>query len=439
MRPATRKKALRALIRAGLLLLLTAPLVWGTRAQSQGPAPVDQVSKLTLEECVSLGLQSQPTIAAAQASLGAAQASLQAVERLCLARVLAKDLPIRREQGKLGVMIASAGLVKAEWDTRDAIRRSFFSVLYARAQGKILEDKKEGLIGKLDLYVQLGESKLKQPKAKIERIDVDKLKVQLIFYRAKTIEAKVGEKKARAALREAMGLGCDDVFDIAPRPFPEPDSAIDRQEIIELALSRRGEMAQAALAYQVTGLEIEAQKKKKGLQVKTFAAPGDVHAAPVPQGVSNKEYRPGAVGIEMPPYVVGHKPDRVKRVEQFNARAGAVVAKAQNLLTLEAEAFYYKWLEASQTIQIIKGNVELTKNVLQAAEQKFVTTGTGVDELLRAFGLWDQARAELNHAYFDHAVALAALERVTAGGLRPFDAGFPTAVEFLPAPRNPDQ
>jgi outer membrane protein TolC len=40
------------------------------------------------------------------------------------------------------------------------------------------------------------------------------------------------------------------------------------------------------------------------------------------------------------------------------------------------------------------------------------------EDYLRARTLQDQAQAQLNQATYEHALALAALERVTAGGYR---------------------
>ena len=79
----------------------------------------------------------------------------------------------------------------------------------------------------------------------------------------------------------------------------------NRDEIVALALARRGEMVQVVTAAEVTDLEVAAQDKSFMPRVTTFAFGADIHAHPVPQGISNNEYRPGATGLEMPPSLAG--------------------------------------------------------------------------------------------------------------------------------------
>lgn len=435
MRPAAIRTPLQSM-GPMVIALLMAPTFLSSSVQAQLPASLDQVAKLTLEDCVSLGMQYQPTIAAAQASLAAAQTGLRSVNNLGrMARCLSKDIPIREEQAKRGVMIAGAGLVKAQWDTRYAITRNFYSVIYAREQGKVVND----VVQKLAQDTELASSLTKVKGSKVTTVDVTKLKIHVAIYQAKAVEATVGEQKALAALREAIGVGCDYCLDIDDSAgLPEAVEVPELCDFIAMALHRRGEMAQAALAYQVTGLEVEAQAKKKGLQVKTFAASGDVHASGVPQGVSNKEYRPDAIGLEMPPYASGKKADRVQRTQDFRARAGAVVAKAQNLITLETEAFYYKWREAFLRAGYIEPHVAPAQKLLGQVRALLEGKEAGASEdLIKSYALSWQLRAERNEARYNHVLALAALERVTAGGFRPFPLPAAQPVESLPAPNHP--
>src|SRR5688572_32451858 len=117
----------------GLLLLISAAWVWqAAGAQERIVAPA---TKLNLDQCIQIGLERQPALAAAQASLNAAQSGYQAVTNLPrTARLVARNIPIRIEQSCLGVTIAAAGLQQAEWETRYAVRRTYYSIQYARLQ-----------------------------------------------------------------------------------------------------------------------------------------------------------------------------------------------------------------------------------------------------------------------------------------------------------------
>ncbi len=142
-------------------------------------------------------------------------------------------------------------------------------------------------------------------------------------------------------------------------------------------------MIQSASAVRVTELEVDAQGTSLALTMRTFAAGSDVHAREIPQGVSNKEYRPSAIGLDMPTLLAGHRHDRMERARAFQARAAAVAEKTTNLIRLETEAAFLKWQDAD------------------------------------GITLADQAEAQYNEALYYHALALAALERVTAGGYTP--------------------
>jgi outer membrane protein TolC len=168
----------------------------------------------------------------------------------------------------------------------------------------------------------------------------------------------------------------------------------------------------------VTALEVDAQGKLRGPTGRTFAGSSDVHAKPIPQGVANGEYRPGAIGLEMPATLVGHKGDRIERAQALNDRASAVVDKTNNLVALEVEATYLKWLEAAQKVQGLKDAPKIASKITDDIKKEFDKGKIPGEAILRAQGMEEQIAASYNEGLYLHALALAALERVTAGGYR---------------------
>ncbi len=400
-------------------------VIFGTlvsAARADGPS-----GPLTLTDCVGVGLDNQPAIAAAQASLRAAQTG--GVDNLSfLAVLLSPDLPIRKNQAALGVDIAAAAVDLAEWETRYAITRNYFSVIYAHEQTKVVNDVLENLRSnrkQAEDFVKLGIPPDPKKKQKdVTQNDVDNLTIYIELYEAKKIEAVEGMRKAGAALREAMGVDCHFDLNLLEEPLPDPVSGIDCKEVIAMALDRRGEMMQATLAEQVTSLEVQAQRRLFfKIQTKTFAAGADVHSRPIPQGIANHEYRPYAIGLEMPVFMIGKRLDRVDRTAELNARAGAVVEKTTNLVWLDAEAAFSKWQEAVGRIGHLAKARPLAKKVADLEAKRFNDKAVAVDDLIRSRTLEEQLRAQYNEALYQHALALAGLERVTAGGLRPTYAG----------------
>ncbi len=380
------------------------------------PAAPVTVPALDLQACLALGMQRQPALRAAQASLSAAITAQQALDNLKIG-FLSRDFAIRKEQACVGVTIASAGVAQAEWEARYAITRMYYTVQYARMQ-KIVVDE---LTGKLETSQEKAGKILEvgDPKSKITKIDVDILKLNIRFVRTKQVEADVGILRAIAGLREAIGLGCDEPFVVADQPLPELVPDLNREQLIAVGLAQRAELQQALGAKDLTSLEIAAQHRLlfKPL-ANTFAVAADIHAKPIPQGVANGEYRPGALGLEMPTHLAGKRNDRVQRAGDFDQRAQAVVDKTHNLIALEIDATYLKWKEAFQKSMSLQGADKEALEVANSVQNRFDSGNATGEEILRTRTMVDQARASYNEALFNHALALAALERVTAGGFR---------------------
>ena len=437
---------IRSTLRRGLTLFGHRPKAWilcalgallfaaTGSAQETAPAPVAApvaapVTATNLETCLAIAASRQPALAAARASLAAAESGKRGLDSIRFGGLLSRDLPIRKEQACLGITIAAAGLQQAEWETRYAVARTYWSVLYARAQLSVVDGVIEKLGSSYDKGVRF--VKAGDPNIKVTQVDVDSLALNIIFAKAKRAEVSAGAEKALAALREAIGLSSCDVLVVPDESLPALVEGFDKCSLVQWALTRRGELAQAAATAQVTELEITAQHRLLFRPVtSTFAAGADLHAKQIPQGVANGEFRPGAIPPEMPTTLVGHHPQREERAGDFAARAEAVVEKTRNLISLEVEAAYLKWQEAAEKIKILADAPERAAKTAKTVQGRFDQGATSGEDLIKARTQEDYALAQYNEALFLHAVALATIERVTAGGYR-MPTG-PTAVVLPP-------
>lgn len=400
---------------------LTRPRGWGalllTLALALPASGQTVVPSYTLDDCIHLGLDKQPALAAARASLSAAQTGQGALDRLLLARLVARDLSIRKQQAALGVQIAEQGLAQAEWETRYAVTRNYFSVIYARQQEALAADvirKLSEARNQADKLSKIGDLNIKVNKYDVQNIG---LAHDLMVVQSK--DATAGKFKAMAALREAIGLRYDEEFEVAETTLPAKVLGLDKKELVALGLAQRGELAQAQNAREVTHLEICAQSKTWfSPQVKTFAAASDIHAKPIPQGRANGEYVPGAIGLEMPVFLIGKRHDRMDRARDLNARAHAVVDKTENLVALDVEAMYFKWSEGLEKIQALEKTMPEAESIFSTVKKRFEGGNATGEEYLRAQTLQDRVQAQLNEAIYEHALGLAGLERATAGGYR---------------------
>jgi outer membrane protein TolC len=398
-------------------------VVRAANGQPQGPelqqtAAPQPEAPLTLADCVRIGLERQPALAAHRASLAASETQQQALDKLCLASLISRELPIRRQQAAQGVAIAAAGLQQAEWEAIYAVTRNYFSVLYAHKQEAVVR----GLVTRLKAAQEKAAALVKagNPDYVVTAIDIDRLAAGVDLLRLKEIEAAQGVKRAGAALREAMGVGSDYCLVLAEVEMPPLQDNLCRSDLIAQALSRRGEMAQAVLGRSVTELEVDAQATGFLVPMKrTFASGADLHVQPIPQGISNTDYRPGAVGLEMPTTLVGKRADRMQRAREFSDRAAAVVDKTQGLITLEVEDAYFKWEDATLKLRTLAQTHGRALKVAKSVQARFDIGKVSGEELLRSQTLVDQSQAAFNEALYNHALALAALERITAGGFVP--------------------
>jgi outer membrane protein TolC len=380
-------------------------------------APATEPRVLSLADCLQIALEQQPSLAAYRASLAAAETGRRALEKMALATLIARDLPIRKQQASLGVTIASAGLAQAEWETRYAVTRTYFSVIYAREQQRVTDE----VVTNLKFYQErVSELVKKGASREWTTSTVDKITVYLRLAETRQAEAARGIDRAFAALREAMGVDPGFCFELADKGLPEKQANICRDVIVHEALARRGEMAQALTASEVTRLEIDAQGTSHMPTMRTFAAVADIHARPIPQGVQNTEYRPGAVGLDMPTTLAGHRSSRVERARDLSTRAAAVVDKTRLLITLEAEDAYFKWVESTRKVASTRDGAEAGARLAKHGREDFrAGQQVKIEDLLTNEVVVGQAQAAYNEARYQQALALAALERITAGG---FDA-----------------
>ena len=402
---------------AGRGLAVSAQDVLPTSTTDEAPpvSPTFSPGPLSLEACLELGMAHQPALDAARASLAATEAGKRGLDRMIIPRLFRPDLAIRREQACQGLTIANAALSQAEVETRYAITRNFFTIQYIRAQRAVVDD----VLRNLDSGYKRAEKLYKSgdPDVKITQIDLDALTVQTGIVKTRRSQVENGMLKALAALREAMGVKYDYPLDIETVPLPPAVYHLDKDELIASAVASRGEIIQAYAANRVTELEIQAQMKIFGWQGDTFAKGADIHVQPIPLPVNNGEYRPGAFGLEMPSMLAGRKHDRAARASALNDRAGAVVDKANNLVALDVEAQYLKWQEAVEGIRNLSG-VQKTAKALPDQVYKLAprdyTSSAVINANLTAVNVQTQLNDEIHY----HALALAGLERATAGAFR---------------------
>jgi outer membrane protein TolC len=346
--------------------------------------------------------------------LVAAEDGKRAIEALRVPLALVPELPFRRQQFGLGILAASAGLDQAERETVYAVTRTYFTVLYAREQHNVAR----GVVERLAATREAAQEALEAGARDVTAADVNRTSVYLRLAQTRQTQAAQGAKRALVALREAIGLEPAVVLDVPFGRLPEPETTPNRDEILRAALARRGELAQAGIFAQIACLEVEAQASNAlKRKMETFAAGTDIHALQIPAGTHNAEYRPGAVPPEMPALLAGSRPERVQHAQSLKARAETVVETTRNLIALEAEDAFLRWEEESRQARQAREAADAGEKLAGDLRKDF-TSGqkVKVEDVVTAQVLASQARSQYNESLYRQILALADLERVTAGG-----------------------
>jgi outer membrane protein TolC len=387
-------------------------------------APAAAPMKLTLDDAINLSIQKQPAIRAAQLSYQSSLSAKSVADSFLVG--LVPEGRIRRKQAESGLSAAAASVQQAEMETKNAVNRTFISVIYAREQLKLAENAVETLKATYKVAKQLldsGESK------SVTKDDLDKLDIYVKLAESKVGEASVGMIRAKAALREAIGLEYNTAFEIEGgnlTNYYETAQKFTKTQKVKLccntaadyAARYRPEVAQASILADVTCLEAQAQKSNfLHFYARTFAASTDIHAKVLPAGIINGDYRPGPVGPEMPTYLIGSASKRHERASILFERSLAVWDKARNLVALEAEEGCAKFNRAADQIELQKIATQKSGDLYKNAEKFFRQDQLKTDALLTAYALDVKNKSDLNEAYYMFGMTLAYLQRATAGHL----------------------
>ncbi len=406
---------------AAALLLTPGTLAAQPPAADPKPAnaPSATARPLTLGECLAIGRDQQPMIRAAYHSYQAGAVGAKALGDLgFVAGLVTPDLPIRKQQASRGLTLGAAEIQKVTQENTQDITVLYFSYVYARQQELTATD----IIEQLEIYYEVAEGIVKSgardPKMRLNQFSLYSLQNVISEIKAQRLKAETGRRLALEALRDAMGA--DGGLDFVPATKELPlmlDGVVTKEQVVSEALARRPELAQAAAGVDAFRLEVCAQAAvKRGRQVPTLASGSDLHSKQVPMAVRNGEYKPGALAPEMPGSLVGKVEDRVARATELSLRQDALYDRTASLVRLEASKAFLTWDAATRRVRESKTKYERGRTLVEESRAAAIAR-QDPEILVTNEALAGKAQTEYVEAVFDHIKALAALERITAGGI----------------------
>lgn len=403
-----------------MIAALAATLSGLTVARGQeclpAPSPPAAPPVLSLAELIPMALAQQPNLAALRKGLESAEINVRGLDSRTIRNCIASDWPIRRQQAVLGVELAAVRISLMEQETVYGVTYTYLAMLHARRQLTAADEAAERARRGLDLARKLVGNPLAPRDLTADALLRAEVQVRQVMLRRG--EAQRGLAVAAAALQEALGSA----FDCPPLPaddrIPDHDTAYCRDEIIRMALNQRPELRLAHIFVQLTALEIEAQARHHLSTVPTFLSKVPLPGMVTYHGSGSDQYRPPYVVPEMPVSLSGKREYRVARAQVMHERALAVEEKFRNLIALEAEDAFRRWEEAAARLRETREAFRLTEPwALRLSGDLKALAGRSFRDLIEEQLLAATARVQYQDAIFDHAVAIARLEKVTAGGV----------------------
>lgn len=383
------------------------------------PAPV--VMRYTLGEALAIAHERHPQLAAIRASMNAAlvkQRGIGEVKRTTgfASSLVIPDYEFRMQQSDLGLRASMAEYAQAQHEVTYAVVRCYYTIVYAREQAKVARDLVEQLEVNLEQVKKIVNDK-NAGLPGISKNTEDNLVQMVARAKNRLLFAQNGTNRARAALREAMGLDPLTRVDAADEMLPEFKADIKRDAVIALAVTLRGEVHLAEMGADVSRLEVCAQWARRfNLSAGTFAEGADIHSRSIPAAMRDPDYKPGAIGPEMPVKLVGNRDTRAQTAGLYADRAAEAARQARSLIGLEAEVAHSKWVEAVENVATARVAADSGRRMIDRIRQAAGGAPSKDDLILNEVSA-TQSIASFNEALYDQIMAIANLERITAGGV----------------------
>jgi outer membrane protein TolC len=395
-----------------------------TQPQANEPDQPESGPELSLGECIAIALERSPNLRAERASLAATQSGFTALMKFgTVGTLVSPDLSVRKQQAERGLAAAAASYQKVHNDVVYDVTRLYYTAVYAKQQEAIAAEVTDYLEAMVKLVRTILDTTA-DPKDLAGLNEGKWLTMRIGLAQAKELRqtARIGRRQALAALRQVMAVDeANFPFRLKDTELPLMDqrATVTKEKVVELALAQRPELALAAAGVDVFRLEVYAQSRIPFRRVvPTFAAGADIHSRDIPQAVRTKDYRPGAITPEMPTQLVGSKFDRVCRAMNFSEKADAIYENARSLVKLDAENAFYEFELASEKLRIAEQKFKDGKD-LQQRTRDMQDSVKEKDLLVQAYIVSIKAQSDYVEAVYQHLLALAALERITAGGICP--------------------
>jgi len=428
-----------------MLLAAGAPRAQSTDAQPEtGQPPQGQAPAWSLQDCLRIALEHNPTVAIAAASVESSRASRERARS-----VLYPQATLDASTG-LGTSTSSTGTgggttgatnstqigtvgLGVDWtlwqtgrhatlaqsrEELDSATLDQLATLQSLVQQVIVDYyallASRELIGVAQDGVQAAEEHLNDVETRIRigksaEVDVYAAKSDLASAQLDLIDARSGERSAVAQLRNVLGLDHTTEFDIVPTPFDTETVGPTIEQAVALARDNRPDLASHGAIVRARGYALDVAHEQRGPNV----AVGSQFTYDPSRSRNNSARWSLSARLSWPVFD-GH----ATAADEDRARASLKQAQASARqldlqVALEVEQAL---IELERTTERIKASTEALAAAdarLRGARTKYTRVGGIVLELTDARAAYTSAAADLVRARFDRQVALIGVEQAT--------------------------
>lgn len=286
------------------------------------------------------------------------------------------------------------------------VKTAFFNLLRARGQEEVARAAVDAAAERLT------NTEARYRAGTVAKFDLTRAEVEVANLTQRLIEAGGAVETARAALNRQMGIDT-----AAPTEVAVPDIAIappesPKPELVAQALERRPivEIARAGVEVGESSVRLERMGRKPFL-----SATGVYNYDAKTSGFSagNQSWR-AMLDLRVPIWDGGVTSARVEQAAAKTAAARDAMRQIELGVALEVRTAALDLEQASKRASTTEKNVELAEEALRLANVRYEAGIATLVEVTDAESSLTQARVNLVNARYDHATALARLQRATS-------------------------
>jgi outer membrane protein TolC len=324
---------------------------------------------------------------------------------------------LRNQQAGLGIQVAGADLEKSQQQTVFDVARAYYSILLTKELVRITEDT----TGQFRAIERLTQSLIDKGDEFVTTADLARIRTLRLLAENQKVEFQRSYDLTYAALRQVMGLDFQAPLAIVDEELPFKRTTIALAEIVELAMTRRPELAKADIGVRNAVLQEKLAKAEFLPTVGLFGSLNTLTGRRSFPNPGNDELWQLGVAGEMPLFTGGRNLAAVRQARYQLQQAQETQRLARDLITLEVQQAYLEYKEMDERIPLAEAALRDARTTVDAYNKRYAGNQVADKDMPKFFEdletanlLQAVAKAQYNQQLYAYNLALAKIRLVTA-------------------------